>query len=56
MQETEYYYENGIADYVKELVGEDALTSVQYFETERRGKDRPDKPEYKVRLSCALAF
>ena len=56
MQETEYYYENGIADYVKELAGEDALTSVQYFETERRGKDRPDKPEYKVRLSCAMAF
>ena len=45
-----------IADYVKELAGEDALTSVQYFETERRGKDRPDKPEYKVRLSCAMAF
>ena len=29
---------------------------MQYFETERRGKDRPDKPEYKVRLSCAMAF
>ena len=33
-----------------------ALTSVQYWSTERVGRDRPDKPEYKVKLSVALTF
>ena len=51
-----YYYENGISDYVKELAGEDAISSVQYWQTERSGKDREDLPEYKVRLNLALAF
>lgn len=27
-----------------------------YWEAERRGRDRPDKPEYKVKLSVALCF
>jgi DNA gyrase subunit B len=52
----EFYYENGIIDYVKELVGEEALTTVQYFEAERRGRDRADKPDYKVKLSVAFTF
>lgn len=51
-----YYYENGISDYVKELAGDDAISSVQYWQTERSGKDRDDLPEYKVRLNLALAF
>ena len=47
--ETEdFYYENGIADYVAELVGEDALTEPVFWDAERRGRDREDKPEYKV--------
>ena len=52
----EFCYENGIADYVTELAGEGPLTAPVYFETERRGRDRADKPEYKVRLSAALCF
>ena len=51
-----YYYENGISDYVKEITGEDALTSVQFWQTERSGKDRADLPEYKVKLNVALTF
>ena len=39
-----------------EITGDQALSSVQYWETERRGRDREDKPEYKVKLSCALTF
>lgn len=54
--ETRYLYENGIVDYVKELAGDTALTDVQYYECERRGRDRADKPEYKVRLSVAFCF
>lgn len=56
MQTEEYRYDDGITDYVKEVVGEKALTTVQYWQTERRGRDREDKPEYKVRLSVAVCF
>ena len=51
-----YYYENGISDYVKEIAGEDAMTSVQFWQTEKSGKDRADLPEYKVKLNVALTF
>jgi DNA gyrase subunit B len=53
---TEFCYKNGIADYVKELAGEDYITPVQYWQTERRGRDREDKPDYKVKIACALCF
>ncbi len=53
---TEFCYENGISDYVRELAGEDYMTDVQFWNTERRGRDRADKPEYKVKLSCAFCF
>ncbi|MDY4191058.1 MAG: toprim domain-containing protein [Oscillospiraceae bacterium] len=54
--ETEYRYDNGITDYVQELAGEDTLTPVQYWQAERRGRDREDKPEYKVKLQVACCF
>ena len=53
---TEFCYKNGIADYVAELAGEGPLTQPYYIETERKGKDREDKPEYKVRMSAAFCF
>ncbi|MBQ6847355.1 MAG: DNA topoisomerase [Clostridia bacterium] len=49
-------YNNGIVDYVNETVGEDGLTTVQSWQTERKGRDREDKPEYKVKIKAALAF
>ena len=52
----EFRYENGIADYVSELVGQEALTGVQVWTAERRGRDRADKPEYRVKLSAAFCF
>ena len=52
----EFVYENGIADYVKEIAGDDPLTDVQMWSAERRGRDREDKPEYKVRLNVSLCF
>ena len=53
---TEFNYVNGIEDHVKEVVGEDGLSSVQYFETEKKVRDRADKPEYKCKISVAVAF
>ena len=52
----EFLYENGIADYIRELAGDDSLTEPVFWEAERRGRDRADKPEYKVKLSVALCF
>ena len=52
----EFCYQNGIVDYVTEIAGENPLTSVQFLEAERRGRDRDDKPEYKAKLSCAFCF
>ena len=53
---TEFRYENGIIDYVKELAGDDPLTQPVFWQTERKGRDRADKPEYKVKLSVAFCF
>ena len=53
---TEFRYEHGIQDYVSELAGEDSLTAPVFWQAERRGRDRADKPEYKVKLSVALCF
>ena len=52
----DYCYENGIMDYVAELAGEGPLTAPVFISTERRGRDREDKPEYKVKLSAAFCF
>ena len=53
----EYLYQNGISDYVKELVGsEQILTGVQFWQGERTGRDREDKPEYKVKMQFACCF
>ncbi len=54
--ETEFFYENGITDYVKEIAEDKALTTIQHWTAEKRGKDREDKPEYKVKLDVALTF
>ena len=52
----EFLYPRGIQDYIAELAGDDALTEPVFWEAERRGRDRADKPEYKVKLSVALCF
>lgn len=52
----EYLYENGIIDYIKEISGEKAFTDVQFYEAATRGRDRADKPEYKVKMEIAFCF
>lgn len=52
----EIVYKNGIEDYINETVGENKLSSVQVWHTERKGRDRDDKPEYKVKINAALTF
>ncbi len=53
---TDYLYENGILDYVTEIAHETPLTAPHFISTERKGRDRADKPEYKVKISAAFCF
>lgn len=53
---TDYLYENGILDYVAEIGGEDAMTLPYFMEAERKGRDRQDKAEYKLKISAAMSF
>ncbi|MBS7316668.1 MAG: DNA topoisomerase [Clostridiaceae bacterium] len=52
----EFLYENGITDYVTELAGENPMTTVQTWSAERRGRDRADKPDYKLKIGVSFCF
>ena len=54
--EQEFCYENGPVDYLAEIVGDDAITQIQNWTAERRGRDRADKPDYKVKMQVTFAF
>ena len=56
MEIYEYLYNEGINEYIKELSGESGLTAIHSFSSEGKGKDRDDKPEYKVKMSVAFCF
>jgi len=52
----EYCYENGIVDYIKEVSEDKSFTDIQFFEKTTKGRDRADKPEYKVKMEIAFCF
>lgn len=51
-----YCYENGVKDYIAEVGGEKNITEPVYFENETRGRDREDKPEYKLKFELSFCF
>ncbi|HBR02620.1 MAG TPA: DNA topoisomerase, partial [Ruminiclostridium sp.] len=51
-----FLYENGIVDYVQELNGDRGITAPRFFEGAARGRDRDDKPEYRVKMQIAFCF
>ena len=56
-QSYEFYYPNGIVDYIAELSqGRELIAPVQYWQTERSGRDREDRPEYKFKVEVAVCF
>ncbi len=55
-EEKSYYYENGISDYLTEIIGDDCISQPQFCSCERKGRDSDDRPEYKMKISCAFAF
>lgn len=52
----EYCYDNGITDYVKELANGTEMSTVQFWSSERVGRDRADMKDYKVKLTAAVCF
>ena len=55
-EEKDFEYPNGITDYVKELAGENPLTTPVFISAERKGRDREDREEYKLKISAAFCF
>ncbi len=53
-EESEFFYENGLVDYVAEIAGDTAETKTTLWHLEARGRDREDMPDYK--LKCDIAF
>ena len=53
---TEFCYEKGILDYITELTEGNSFTMPQFWECERKGRDRADKPDYKVKISASVCF
>ena len=52
--EESYFYENGITDYMKEIVGDSALTEPVLWHLETQGRDREDLSDYKLKADIAF--
>lgn len=55
-QKFEFCYPEGIRGYAEETADGKNESSIRYIEAERTGRDRPDKPEYKVKMQAAFCF
>lgn len=53
---SEFCYPEGIKDYIKETAGEKTISDVAFLQTETKGRDREDKPEYKLKYQVAFCF
>ena len=56
VRDESFCYPNGIADYMAEMVNDTAFTPVQRLSCERVGRDRPDMPDYKLKIDFAFCF
>ena len=55
--ETEdFYYENGIVDYVREFAKDNPLSMPEFISAERKGRDREDLPDYRLKISACFCF
>ncbi len=52
--EQSFMYANGISDYLTEIVGTTSMTQPVLWHLETRGRDRADKPEYKLKADISF--
>ena len=55
-EEEEFCYNDGIRQYIGELVGDDAFTMPVFWEAERRGRDAENRPEMKLKITASFCF
>lgn len=55
-EKLEFYYPEGILGYVRELDDQKGLSAPVLFEGSGRGRDRSDKPDYRVKVGLAFCF
>jgi DNA gyrase subunit B len=55
-QKFEYYYKDGVEEYLREVTNGYKLTEIHTANLNTKGKDREDKPEYKLKLSVSFCF
>lgn len=52
----EFLYPNGIIDYIREINEGKNFTEIQFYEASAKGRDREDKPEYRLKMQIAFCF
>ncbi len=55
-EKTEFYYENGVADYINEITEGISLTQPMLWKIETKGRDREDLPDYKFKAEVTFCF
>ena len=55
-QKFEYCYKGGVEEYIKEVANGYKLTEIHTANLSTKGRDRADKPEYKLKLSVSFCF
>ena len=53
---TEFYYENGVADYISEITEGISTTQPVIWRIETKGRDREDMPDYKLKAEVTFCF
>ncbi len=51
-----YLYRNGIIDYLEEINQHKSISKTMHYVDQGKGRDRSDKPEYRVKAEVAFAF
>lgn len=55
-EKTEFYYENGISDYINEITVGIAMTDPVTWHLETKGRDREDMKDYKLKADITFCF
>ena len=55
-EKSEFYYANGVVDYIKEITEGITMTSPVLWKLETKGRDREDLPDYKFKAEVTFCF
>ena len=55
-EESEFYYQNGVTDYIAEVTDGIQITSPVSWKIETKGRDREDLPDYKFKAEITFCF